>query len=202
MRGYYEYTRYEGGEWLKLPIPPIPTKKMAKICRAKVNHGVLETTTGKISVTLINVGYWRGTDFNPIIWAHSIRFPNNRIWNSHFRTFIYAVKILRAQTLYDLSTKNSFTPEVKNFSLASPRKEIPMATIKDEDLKLLDLLIKRFRDAVESQDLIKDNHIIIPMQHFAGTDENKEQLFAIVLCPKRIAEKVKENLREMRTLIG
>lgn len=121
MRGDYYYTRDEGEAWLKLPIPPIPTKKMKKICRVKRNWGSINLTNKNIPITVINAGYWGGTDYDPTIYAYAIKFPNGRIWNSHFRSFIDAVIIFRAQTLDDLLTISSFSRKVKNFFMAPPK---------------------------------------------------------------------------------
>lgn len=83
----YKYTDHEGGIWKPLPIPPISPRKMTKILRARVNWRNAYRTGPAGNLTMINVGFWRGTDYEPIVMAHSVLFPDGRIWDSYFRRF-------------------------------------------------------------------------------------------------------------------
>jgi hypothetical protein len=90
IHGPYSYTTHEGGVWLPLQIPPIRMRMMHKICRARCNwgdRGCNAWSWPKDPVTLINVGFFRGNAFEPVVMAHSIRFPDGRIWDSSFRYF-------------------------------------------------------------------------------------------------------------------
>jgi hypothetical protein len=106
ITGRYKYTEEEGGIWRTLPISPIRMRKMLKILRDKRNW---VRTGGKphwpfdhAPLTRIDIGYLSfpsgicdyyvehgGDDHGPMgfLLAHSIKFPDGRIWDSHFRGF-------------------------------------------------------------------------------------------------------------------
>lgn len=68
----YMYTTREGGNWIKL--------------KCDIPHDIMEAM-------LRHSGSWRDGDKSMIIVGgkdyliHSMKFPNGRIWDSHFRRF-------------------------------------------------------------------------------------------------------------------